>query len=77
MPELLKVHDVVIYTVEDAKTRRLSLLLPASTPETLTIRGLDGVSVKDFRQRNGGVDAALERAAGRGPAGRDPPGGRF
>ena len=46
-PEVLKAHYVVIYTIEDAKTRRLALLLPASTPGTITIHGLEGVSVKD------------------------------
>ncbi|MGA2253586.1 MAG: autotransporter-associated beta strand repeat-containing protein [Thermoguttaceae bacterium] len=46
-PEVLKAHYVVIYTIDDAKTRRLALLLPASTPESVTISGLDGVSVKD------------------------------
>ncbi len=45
---VLKAHYVVIYTIEDAKTRRLSLLLPDSTPESISIRGLDGVSVKEF-----------------------------
>ena len=47
-PDVLKAHYVVIYTIEDAKTRRLALLLPDSTPESLTIRGLEGVSVKEF-----------------------------
>ncbi len=37
----------VIYTIEGGKVRRLSLLLPDSTPEKLKIRGLDGVNVKD------------------------------
>ena len=40
-PDVLRAHYVVIYTIEDAKTRRLALLLPDSTPETLTIRGLE------------------------------------
>jgi hypothetical protein len=46
-PEVLKAHYVVIYRIEDAKTRRLALLLPDSTPEKLTIRGLEGVNVKE------------------------------
>ena len=32
VPEVLKAHYVVIYTIEDAKTRRLALLLPDFHP---------------------------------------------
>ena len=55
LPDVLKAHYVVIYTIEDAKTRRLALLLPASTPESLTIRGLDGVNVKEFTSEPAGT----------------------
>jgi autotransporter-associated beta strand protein len=48
LPEGLAVHYEVIYTIDDAKTQRLSLLLPASTPEALQIKGLGDVSVKEF-----------------------------
>ena len=54
VPEVLKAHYVVLYTIEDAKTRRLALLLPASTPEALTIRGMDGVTVKEFTHEPAG-----------------------
>jgi len=55
VPEVLKAHYVVLYTIEDAKTRRLALLLPASTPEALTIRGMDGVTVKEFTHEPAGA----------------------
>ncbi|MGO9115197.1 MAG: autotransporter-associated beta strand repeat-containing protein [Thermoguttaceae bacterium] len=55
VPEVLKAHYVAIYTIEDAKTRRLALLLPDSTPEALTIAGLDGVSVKEFSSEPAGT----------------------
>jgi autotransporter-associated beta strand protein len=48
LPEGLAVHYEVIFTIDDAKTQRLSLLLPASTPEALQIKGMGGVSVKEF-----------------------------
>ncbi len=48
LPEGLAVHYEVIYTIDDAKTQRLALLLPASTPEALKIKGLGDVSVKEF-----------------------------
>ncbi len=46
--EGLKAHYELIYTIEDAKTRRLALLLPFSTPEKLAIKGLGDASVKEF-----------------------------
>ena len=55
VPEVLKAHYVVIYTIEDAKTRRLALLLPASTPESLAICGLDGVSIKESTSEPAGT----------------------
>jgi autotransporter-associated beta strand protein len=48
IPDLLRAHYVMLYTIEDAKTRRLSLLLPESTPEALKIHGLEGATVKEF-----------------------------
>ena len=46
-PEGLTAHYEVIYDVRRASVRRLSLRLPESTPESLAIRGLDGVTVKE------------------------------
>jgi autotransporter-associated beta strand protein len=45
-PDVLKAHYVVIYSIAGAKTRRLALLLPDSTPLSLTIRGLEGATVE-------------------------------
>ncbi len=55
LPEVLKAHYVIIYSIEDAKTRRLALLLPDSTPESVSIRGLDGVNVKEFSSEPAGA----------------------
>ncbi len=50
-PELLSAHYELVYEVEDAKVQRVSLILPATTPETLSIQGLDGVALKEFTSR--------------------------
>ena len=47
-PDALACHDEIIYTIENARTRTLSLLLPESTPAALAIRGLDGVRLKEY-----------------------------
>ncbi len=47
-PDALVAHYEVIYNVEEARTRRVSLVLPENTPETVTIRGLDGVHLKEY-----------------------------
>ena len=72
-PDVLRAHYVAIYTIEGAKTRRLALLLPDSTPQSLTIRGLEGVSVKEFtpetvRRRQQGTRRARARSAACGTA---------
>ena len=41
-------HYELIYTVEEARTQRLALLLPKSTPASLSIAALDGVKLKEF-----------------------------
>ena len=46
-PDGLTAHYELIYRVDEARTRRLALLLPAATPEALAIRGLGGVVVKE------------------------------
>jgi len=55
LPGLIRAHYIVIYTIEDAKTRRLALLLPASTPKSLAISGLEGVTVKEFTPEDAGT----------------------
>jgi hypothetical protein len=47
-PEKLAAHYEVVYQVEEARTRQVSLLLPAETPLALNIRGLDNVPLKEY-----------------------------
>ncbi len=47
-PDVLTAHYEIVYDVEQAKVRRLSLSLPAGTPETLSIQGLEGVVLKEY-----------------------------
>jgi hypothetical protein len=47
-PDALSAHYEIVYQVEEARTKQLSLELPQDTPETLSIRGLDGVRLKEF-----------------------------
>ena len=49
-PESLTAHYELIFDAQRAGTRRLALSLPDSTPESLSIRGLDDVQVKEFSQ---------------------------
>ena len=73
----LNCHYELIYTVEEARTRRLAFLLPEETPESVSITGLDGVMLKEKYPRDFGQPTPLERAAGRGQARPDSAGGRF
>ncbi|MCH6551144.1 MAG: hypothetical protein IH804_03910, partial [Planctomycetes bacterium] len=47
-PDQRAVHYEIIYDIEHARTRRLSLLLPETTPTALSISGLNGVTLKGF-----------------------------
>ncbi len=47
-PDAFVAHYELAYDVEEARTRRLSLLLPKDTPETIAIQGLDGVQLKEY-----------------------------
>ncbi len=48
-PGALFARYEIIYDIKEARTRRLALLLPKdTTPETLTITGLDGVQLKQY-----------------------------
>ncbi len=47
-PDGLTAHYEIAYDVQRARTRRLSFDLPEHTPATLSIRGLDGVEVKEY-----------------------------
>jgi len=46
-PDLLTAHYEIAYDATEARAPRLAFALPASTPAELTIRGLDGVVVKE------------------------------
>jgi hypothetical protein len=46
-PDALAVHGEVVYQLEQGRTRQVALLLPASTPQSVTIRGLDGLRIKE------------------------------
>lgn len=50
-PDLLTAHYELAYDVEQAKVQRLVLSLPATTPENLSIAGLDGCAIKEFTSR--------------------------
>ena len=80
LPEGLTVHDVLVYQVEDARTRRLALELPRGTPDKLKIVGLGGTKVMEFVPEPDKPHAPVRRwnvlladASSR----RGPPGGRF
>ncbi|MBU0719051.1 MAG: hypothetical protein KJ749_12440 [Planctomycetes bacterium] len=46
--DLLTAHYEIAYDVEEARTRQLALLLPATTPPDVSIRALDGVAIKEY-----------------------------
>ncbi|MHB8970989.1 MAG: hypothetical protein ACYC3X_11240 [Pirellulaceae bacterium] len=47
---LLVAHYEVVYIIDRAHTNRLELELPATTPTTLSIRGLNGIQLKESSQ---------------------------
>lgn len=48
-PESLTAHYELVYDVRQARTRELALVLPVDTPASLSIRGLDGLTLKESR----------------------------
>lgn len=46
--DVLIAHYEISYDIEEARVRRLAFVLPASTPAALSIRGLDGVALKEY-----------------------------
>ncbi|MCX5659362.1 MAG: hypothetical protein NTW19_06515 [Planctomycetota bacterium] len=46
--EALRVHSEITYTIERARTQKLTLSVPAGVAGALSIQGLDGVAVKEF-----------------------------
>jgi hypothetical protein len=53
-PDGLAAHHELHYRVEEARTRRLALLLPQETPEALSITGLAGLQLKEFSSEPAG-----------------------
>jgi len=51
--DALHVHYELIYTVEQAKVRKVALTLPSHTPTALSIRGLRGTTVKETAPEEG------------------------
>lgn len=47
-PDVLTAHYEIVYDAAQAKVQRLGLALPASTPETLSIQGLEGLALKEY-----------------------------
>ena len=46
--EVMQVRHEVVYQVDEARTRKVAFLLPASSPAALTVRGLNGTDVKEY-----------------------------
>jgi len=59
--DALVAHYEIVYEVSRARTRRLSLRLPANTPKAISIRGLDGVTFKETASRDVGEGAEAAR----------------
>ncbi|MBL8829152.1 MAG: hypothetical protein JNM18_19370 [Planctomycetaceae bacterium] len=53
----IRVHTELEYQVERAHTRELSFALPTTTPAAISIRGLDGLQLKEF----GSTDQQTDR----------------
>jgi hypothetical protein len=47
-PEVLTAHYELIFDVAQARARRLSFTLPASTPANVAVRALDGRTLKEY-----------------------------
>ena len=60
--DVLVAHYEIVYDVAGARTRRLALVLPETTPTALAIRGLDDVAVKEYTSETvGEKDTARRR----------------
>jgi hypothetical protein len=54
LPDAVNAHYELIYQVREARTRQLEFSLPVTTPKEITIRGLDGAAVKEYRSADAG-----------------------
>ncbi len=52
--DALNCHCEVVYTIEQSRVRQLVFSLPKETPEGISIRGLDGVHVKEYSGKPSG-----------------------
>ena len=59
--DALAAHYEVVYDVAEARTRRLVVSLPKDTPDAVSIRGLDGVALKEYSAETVGPKGAEER----------------
>ena len=59
--DVLAAHYELVYDVKEARTRQLSLVLPAGTPAALSIRGLDQLVIKEFSSEPVGEKGAEKR----------------
>ena len=60
-PDVRHARYEIIYEVQRAGARELSLLLPADTPQALSIVGLDGVALKGYVSEPAELDGAPMR----------------
>ena len=62
-------HYELIYTIEEARTRRLAFSLPKDTPASISIAALDGVKLKEYTPEiaaaGGAGTSSLAEAAAR------------
>ena len=59
-PDNLVAHYELNYDVREARTRRVSFLLPKETPQEISIRGLGDTVVKEFRSTDDGAQRRWE-----------------
>ncbi|MBE3070919.1 MAG: hypothetical protein IMZ66_11855, partial [Planctomycetes bacterium] len=59
--DALVAHYEIEFDVAQARTRRLTLVLPADTPTALSIRGLGGVTLKEYTSEPVGEPAGARR----------------
>ncbi|MBM4018892.1 MAG: hypothetical protein FJ288_11270, partial [Planctomycetes bacterium] len=59
--DALAAHYELAYDVTEARVRRLAFLLPKETPVSLTVRGLDGVALKEYTSELAGEAGGEKR----------------
>lgn len=64
--ENLAAHYELVFNIDRAGTQQLAFWLPPSTPESVTIRGLDGIAVKEYTSTLVTADGEAAGAKGEG-----------